>query len=167
MVKWIRREPLKAAVVGLIGVSVFGPWIVSRVYLSMLPKMATEHPVVTPDRFGVFTLPLWHEYKGDRATDNFWRGPFDGTNRQLRLVFTNVPLERLPHLRCLIRADQAGRPDPARTPELTNGQFFELQIGSDLDRNFYVASVGWNASNILARAPQATIKLMLLPLTPK
>ena len=76
----------------------------------------------------------------------------------------NVPPEMLPELKCLIRADIAGRPDPARTPVLTNGQTFELMVGSDLDRDFYVASVGWYASNVLAVAPKATIKITT-PLT--
>jgi len=69
----------------------------------------------------------------------------------------------LPMMRCLVRADIAGQPDPARTPFLTNGQIFSLQVQSKLDRDFYIASVGWHASNILARASNATVRLILLP----
>jgi eukaryotic-like serine/threonine-protein kinase len=165
--KWIKREPLKASMFGLIVLAVLGPIIVSRFYLLQLPHMATIHPTVTANRDGFYVLPLWPSFQGDRVTDNFWRLTFDGTNRQLRLLFTNVPPDLLPGLRCVIRADQAGRPDPSRTPELTNGQLFSLQVESPLDRNFYVASVGWNASNLLARAPEATIKLLLLPVSHK
>jgi hypothetical protein len=81
----------------------------------------------------------------------------------MRLEFANVPPELLSTLGCLIRADIAGQPDPARTPVVTNGQTFWLRVESDLDRDFYVASVGWHASNVLARASNATIKLFLLP----
>ena len=152
---------------GLAILAVLGPILVSFFYLRQLPHMATIHPTVTANRDGLYTLPLWHNFQGDRVTDNFWRFTFDGTNRQLRLLFTNVSPELLPGLRCVIRADQAGRPDPARTPELTNGQLFSLQVESSLDRNFYVASIGWKVTNLLAHAPEAAIQLILLPVSPK
>ena len=122
---------------------------------------------MTANRDGIYMLPLGHNFQGDRATENFWRLTFDGTNRHLRLLFVNVPPDLVSGLRCVIRADQAGRPDPARTPELTNCQLFSLQVESPLDRNFYVASVGWNASNLLVHAPEAAIQLVLLPVSPK
>lgn len=167
LLKWIKREPLKAALIGLAILAVLGPIIASRFYLDRLPHMATQHPIILADRYSTYTLPLWHNFQGDRATDNFRKLAFDGTNRQMRLLFTNVPPELLSGLRCVIRADQAGRPDPARTPELTNGQIFWLQVESPLDRNFYVASVGWNASNLLARAPEAAVQLVILPVPSK
>jgi serine/threonine-protein kinase len=163
VVKWVRREPLKAALLVLIAIAAGGPFIVSRFYIRHFSHMATEHPVTTPDRDGVYSLRLFGRYKDDRCTDNFWRGPMEHTNRLMRLEFTNVPPELLSTLGCLIRADIAGQPDPARTPVVTNGQTFWLKVESDLDRDFYVASVGWHASNVLSRASNATIKLILLP----
>ena len=162
-IKWIRREPLKAGLMLLLALAVLGPWLVGRYYHREFSHMATEHPVATPDRRGTYSLPLDPTYTDDRCTDNFWRGPFEVSNRLVRLEFANVPLPMLSGLKCLIRADWAGSPDPARTPALTNGQTFQLKVESELDRNFYVASIGWHASNVLARASNATIKLTLLP----
>jgi hypothetical protein len=125
--------------------------------------MATQHPVTVPDRHGIYSLPLWHEYKDGRATDNFLATPFrHATGHWVRFELTNVPPEELAALRCVIRADQAGRPDPARSPVVTNGEAFWLQAQSSLDRNFYVATVGWTASNLLQRAPEATARILLL-----
>jgi hypothetical protein len=149
--KWVKREPLKAALAVLIVLAVLGPWLVARAYLREFPHMATEHPVTTPDHADIYSLPLHGDLNGDRCTENFWRGPFAETNRLVRLEFANVPPALLAGLPCLIRADIAGRPDPARSPELTNGQTFRLQVESKLDRNFYVASVGWTASNAMIR----------------
>jgi len=147
-------------------VAVVGPFVVSRAYRREFAHMATEHPVVTPNGQGIYSLRLHGRYNDDRCTDNFWKGPMKGTNRLLRLEFVNVPADLVSGLHCLIRADIAGRPDPARTPLLTNGQEFWLKVGSDIDRNFYVASVGWNATNLVARASNAAIKLTLLPNPP-
>ena len=161
-IKWIRREPLKASLLGVILLALLGPYLVERSFLREYSHMATEHPVTTPDRNGVYSLPLYGHYKEDRCTDNFWRGPFEKADRRVKLEFINVPSDLVATLHCLIRADQVGRPDPARTPILTNGQIFHLMAESPLDRDFYIASVGWQASNILAQASNATIKLVLL-----
>ena len=54
------------------------------------------------------------------------------------------------------------RPDPPRTGIITNGQTFLLKYESDLDRNFYVASVNWSAPELLAAYSNAVIRLTLL-----
>jgi hypothetical protein len=124
--------------------------------------MAMQHAVQTANFEGEFLLKVI-PFKEDRVTYNFWRYGFDPPAGQLlKLEFLGVPLEQAANLRCVIRADQPGRPDPARTPVLTNGQSFMLRYEEDLDRSFYVASVDWSASNLLAVAPNAVVKLTLV-----
>jgi serine/threonine protein kinase len=160
--KWVQREPLKAALVALLLVGLSWPFFVSNFYRKQFSHMATEHPVVTPDIDGVYSLRIIGKYSADRCTENFWKGPMERSNRVLRLEFTNMPADMLESLRCVIRADIANMPDPARTPVLTNGQIFSLRVQSELERDFYVASVGWYGSNILARASNATVRLRLI-----
>ncbi len=161
--KWVKREPLKAALVVVIVLAVIGPVVVSQVFLRELPHMANQHGITPPSDDGVYLLRV-DAFKEDRCTANFWRVPFeDEDGCPVRLQFLNVPAELLPSLRCQIKADQPGRPDPTRSPILTNGQTFRLRVESDLDRNFYVASVGWTASNLLTAASNALIRLTILP----
>ena len=162
LAKWVQREPLKAALVALLLAGLSWPFVVSNFYRKQFSHMATVHPVVTPDIDGVYTLRIIGVYAADRCTENFWKGPMERSNRVLRLEFTNMPAEMVESLRCVIRADIANHPDPARTPVLTNGQVFSLKVQSDLERDFYVASVGWYGSNILTRASNAIVRLRLI-----
>ncbi|MBI3853718.1 MAG: serine/threonine protein kinase [Verrucomicrobia bacterium] len=161
--KWVKREPLKAAFVAVITVAVVGPWLVSRYYNDELPHMATQHGITPPSDDGVYLLKV-EAFKEDRCTANFWRVPFEEPGGwPVRLEFLNVPDALLPSLRCHIRADIAGRPDPPRSTIVTHGQTFHLRVETPDDRNFYVASVGWTASNLLATASNAFVRLTILP----
>jgi hypothetical protein len=163
---WIKREPLKAGAVACIVLAMFlTSAVTSRIWSERLPHMAMEHAVETANDQGEFLLRV-RRYKEDnehRVTQNFWRYGFDPPAGMLvRLEFVGAPADLLPSLRCLIRADQPGRPDPPRTGVLTNGQSFVLKYQSDLDRNFYVASVGWSARELLGVASNAVIRLTLV-----
>ena len=161
--KWVRREPVKATLLATIAVAIVSPWLVSRYYRDELPHMALQHAVVPPSDDGVYLLKV-EAFKEDRCTANFWRVPFEAAGGwPVRLEFMNVPAELLPSLRCLIRADIAGRPDPARTPVVIHGGIFRLRMKTTDDRNFYVASAGWSASNLLATASNSFIRLTILP----
>jgi len=162
--KWARRHPLKVAL-GVTGfLAIAGPLLVAAWYvIRELPYSATVHQIVDDDLRGVFTLEIY-DAKGERCTLNFTRNHFTtGDGKLMRLAFTNVPPDWLPRLRVQIHADQAGRPDPSRSPVLTNGQTFRLKVGSFFDRAFYAAEVGWAASNLLAVAPDA--RMLLFPIT--
>jgi serine/threonine protein kinase len=164
--KWIKREPLKAGAIASIVLSaLISSYITGRISAGRLPHMAIQHAVATANNEGQFLLKVvrFKEDNEHRVTDNFWRYGFDPpTGLAVRLDFLGVTPELLPSLRCLIRADQPGRPDPPRSGIITNGQTFLLKYESDLDRNFYVGSVGWSARELLATSSNAVIRLTLV-----
>lgn len=157
-VKWVRRHPLKVGLGVAVFLAIAGPLAVAGWYIIReLPYHATVHKIIDDDLQGVYTLELY-DSKTERCTLNFSRNSFTGADgRWMRLSFTNVPSDWLPRLKVRIHADQAGRPDPPRSPVLTNGQVFRLRVGSFFDRAFYAAEVGWATSNLLDVAPQARI----------
>ena len=163
ILKWTRREPIKAtAVAAILATALITSILTSAIYVRQLPHMAKQHSIVTANHDGEFLLRV-RAFKEDRASENFWSYGFEGPEGQwLRLEFVGLPDEVAATLRCQIKADQPGRPDPPRTPVLTNGQAFRLRIEDDLDRNFYVASVGWRVTNVLAVTTNGYIKLSLL-----
>ena len=163
-IKWVKREPYKAGLALTIACAVPGLFMLTEFYRREAAHTATEHPVVTHDVNDVYWLPILVFAQADRCTYNFWRGPFSSsTGRLVRIEFSKVPPELLPSLRCQIRADQAGRPDPPRSPILRHGETFRLKVESRLDRDFYVTSVGWYATNLLPKASNAAIQLTILP----
>jgi len=162
--KWIKRHPLKLALIFMTLLAIAGPiGVVTYYVVRELPYRATVHQIQDDDLHGVFKLEIY-DPKGERCTLNFTRNHFASpTGKTMRVVFTNVPPEWLPRLAVRIQADQAGRPDPPRSPVLTNGQTFTLKVGSFFDRAFYCAEVGWAASNLISVAPQAMIRLEPVP----
>ncbi len=163
---WIKREPLKAGgLAAIVLTALLSSYVTGRISASRLPHMAMEHTVETANEKGEFLLNvIAAKDNGEhRVTMNFWRYGFDPpAGMPVRLDFLGVPAARLPSLHCLIRADQPGRPDPPRTGILTNGQVFRLKYESELDRNFYVASVDWSARELLAAHSNAVIRLTLM-----
>lgn len=159
-IKWARRSPWKLAFGVALTAAVVGPLgIVSWFYIREIPRRSTVHHIVDRDLHGVYHLDIFAGSE-DRCTLNFARQHSLGhEGSSLQVLITNVPPEMAAGMRLLIRADQAGRPDPARSPVLTNGQVFRLRVESPLDRAFYCASVGWAATNLLKIAPEAQILL--------
>ncbi len=161
--KWVRREPLKASLIGLILAFIAAPLVVRQFYADEYEHLATEHPVATTNEFGAYSLLLNPTYHDDRCTENFYKLPFTGEGSLVRLEVANLPPKLAASLRWRIRADWVGLPDPARSPVLTNGQVFRLRVQSWRDRDFYVASIGWRAKDLVPKYPNATVRLLLLP----
>jgi hypothetical protein len=161
--KWVKREPLKAALATAITLAIAGPLVVMAYYvLILLPRQSAMNPIIGADHRHDITLEIMKS-KDDRCTQNFDRKLFTGEGLFQQLFFEDVPAEWLPRLRVRIFADQAGRPDPPRTPVLTNGQIFHLRVESFLDRAFYCAPVGFVATNFMKVAPEAKIRIVLVP----
>ena len=123
--KWIRRSPLKAALVTVGLLAVLGP-LVTTFYLSVfvLPIQARSHPIVGRDH-NIPGFSLGFETgRVDRATFNFDTAVFKTRPRLVRLVFTNIPVEQIAwvtNLRCQVFGDIPGAPDEPRGPEVRHG----------------------------------------------
>jgi serine/threonine-protein kinase len=162
VLKWIRRKPLKAALWGVGLLAVIGPLVVAGIYVTMLPYLIGRHRTVYADDQGVFLLRVAGR-KGDRWTDNFEKRLFAG-GRQASVHFTNVPPELLAMLTFRICSDVPALPDPARTGVLTNGSVFRLDPGTRWEVDYYVAGINPRAEEVLRRAPQAVVRIVLLPI---
>lgn len=162
-VKWARRSPIKVAILVGIGIGAMASGMLSyRAGLNIRPQYLIQHNIMTSNHEGVFFLKVI-PYKDDRISHNILRLGFEGDRGQwVRLNFLEMPTDVVQGLKVRIRVDQPGRPDPFASGILTNGQEFFLRIADNVPGNFYLASVGWSATNLLASHKYATATLTLL-----
>jgi serine/threonine protein kinase len=172
-----RRHPIRTGLAALVllGLLLAATFVYAsaRTYWSLMAKINEEHLIVPPDRDGVYHLAL-KGFDDFRCSFNFWKPPFCErqshfapdperfNDRYGRIEFTNIPPELLSTLKVRVFADVPGLPDPAKTPVLTNGQIFLLAHSSRQERAFYVGSVNFRATNVLAKAPNAGFDIILL-----
>jgi hypothetical protein len=164
--KWIRRNPLKAALVGVGLLAVLGPLVVTFcLYHFVLPQQARAHPIIGRDQnIGGFAL-TFDTNRADRATMNFDLFVFKKRPRQACLYFTNVPPESfawVSNLKCQIFADIPGAPDEPRSPVVRQGDTFVISQSRYRDRAYYVAPFGWQGQDVLARAPVARLCIIVI-----
>ncbi|HXG47451.1 MAG TPA: serine/threonine-protein kinase [Methylomirabilota bacterium] len=167
----VRRHPVRAGLAGvaLLAAALTGTFFYAsqRTYFWLMAKIADEHLIVPPREDGTFRLNLTDE-TGPRCSYNFWKYPFGSyydrsiNGRYARLEFSGVPPEVAATLRVQVWSDVPGYADLARTPVLTNGAIFHLDIGQRRERAYYFSEVNFAASNILARFPDAALRVMLL-----
>ena len=169
-VNHIRLHPIRAALTGIALLALlltatffYGS---ARTYYWLMAKINGEHLIVPPGDDGVYRLKL-RGFDDFRCTFNFWKEPFwiarlPLKNRYARIEFTNIPPDLANRLTVRVFSDIPGLPDPAKTPPLTNGQVFLLGDCSVRERAFYFGAVNFQASNVLARAPDAGIRVVLL-----
>lgn len=165
--KWTRRHPLKAAMAGVSLLAVLGPLAVSLFYYSyLLPHQARTHPTFGRDHnINGFTISFETRHP-ERATMNFDPFSFRDRPRPACLYLTNVSPETMnwfSGLRCQVMADTIGVPNEPRGPVVRSGERFMIETRKRRDRAYYVAPVaGWQGEDVLARAPDARLCVMLL-----
>lgn len=170
VVNHVRLHPIRAALiaVAVLAVLLTGTFFYasSRTYYWLMGKIADEHLIVPPDEDGIYRLQLG-EYRGDvRCTRNFWKQPFwnkyNKKGRYARIEFMNMPPDIAGQLQVRVFADVPAMPDPAKTPPLTNGEVFFLGDSNLRERAFYLGEANLRASNVVLRAPQAAVSIILL-----
>jgi serine/threonine protein kinase len=163
--KWIKRQPLKAALLAVALCAVLGPIVIGRYYqYFVLPRHARAYPLFTAVQNRYFSLPV-ESWSAGRASANFSSENFDkpAGGRYAVLEFTNVPPELLPSLPCRVMGDVAGAPDEPLSTIVRHGEAVFVPRPKWRYRAYYIGPVGWTASNLLARAPEAMIKFTLMP----
>ncbi|MCI0536192.1 MAG: serine/threonine protein kinase [Verrucomicrobiales bacterium] len=170
IVNHVRLHPIRTALSGvaLLAILLTATFFYAshRTYYWLMGKIADEHLIAPPDDDGIYRLKL-KVLRGDlRCTRNFWKQPFwnkyNPKGRYARIEFTNMPPEMAGQLRLRVFADIPALPDVAKTPPLTNGQVFFLGDSSLRERAFYLGGLNLHASNVVARAPQALARIVLL-----
>jgi serine/threonine protein kinase len=162
--KWVRRQPLKFALVLTLGLAIIGPLLVAGYYyIRELPYHASVHQINGIRHTGDLELPFQDD-RGSRCTENFdAHREFSGEGRLVEVYLTNTPPAWISQVRLQVFADHAGGPDPSRSPVLTNGSVFRLRNESFFDRAFYFGEVGGFAtSNLLAEASNAAVVIRLV-----
>jgi predicted Ser/Thr protein kinase len=164
--KWIARHPLKAAFVSSLVLLVALPvLIVAYFYAVVVPETARSHPTVGRD-FSVngFIVGL-DTGRVSRASMNFDTVSFRLRDRPALLYVTNVPTAAsawVAALRCQVMADTILTRDEARGPVVHPGERFIIAKRQRLDRAYYIAPLGWQGQDLLARAPNARFCITLL-----
>ncbi len=163
--KWIRRNPLKAALSAVCLFAILGPLVITfYLYYFVLPLQARSHPIFGWDHtINGFRLPFERNNSG-RLTMNFDLTTVLREHVAL-LYFTNIPSAHrglVSELKCQIMADIPGAPDEQRSPSIWHCQKFTLSRPHSRDRAYYVASVGWNADELLLLAPDAQVCVTFL-----
>jgi serine/threonine protein kinase len=174
LINRVRRNPIRAGLTGIALLAILMSatffYASARTYFWLMAKISEEHLIVPPDRDGVYHLAL-KSFDDFRCSFNFWKvpfctrtGPFSEryTERYGRLELTDFPPDLASQLKFRVFADIPGLPDPPKTPILTNGQAFLLAHSSRQERAFYLGSVNFRASNVLAQATNAAINIVLL-----
>ncbi|MCI0541641.1 MAG: serine/threonine protein kinase [Verrucomicrobiales bacterium] len=169
LVNHVRLHPIRAALTGVVALVVLLTatffYASSRTYLWLMGKISDEHLIVPPGDDGVYELKL-HDEDGVRCTYNFWKGPFWNKRgvkgRYGRIELTNVPPDLASQLQVRVFSDIPAMPDVAKTSPLTNGQIFFLGQSHVRERAFYFGQINFLATNVLARAPEASIRIILL-----
>lgn len=166
-----RRHPIRTGLVGLLGLSslLFVTFLIASLstYFWLMGKVADEHLIVPALEDGTFLLHLTDE-TGKRCTYNFWKMPFGSyynsaiNGRYARLEFQNMPSEQAENLQVRVWSDIPGYPDIPRTGALTNRSTFTLSMGQRRERAFYFTEENFVTSNLLARFPDAAIRVTLL-----
>ncbi len=165
----VRLQPVRAALVGLAFLAVLliatSAYTSRRTYWWLMEKMSDDELVIPPKEGGFYLLRL-HEYRDPRCTRNFWKQPIwekrGPKGRYARLEMTNFPPHLAANLRVQVFADIVAFPDTPKTPALTNGQVFCIKDSGLIERAFYLAPVNFQTTNILAQAPDAAFRIVLL-----
>lgn len=165
--KWMRRHPLKAALAGATSLALVGPLAISFYYYNiLLPDQARTHPTVGRDHnINGFAIGFETRHP-DRATMNFDTPAFKNRAQRSLIYFTNIPPESVTwfsNLRCQVMADTIGVPNEPRSQVVLPGESFMIDKRKRRDRAYYVAPIGgWRGEDVLARAPDARIYVILL-----
>ena len=168
----IRRNPVRAGLtaLGLLAMVMVVTFIIASraTYYWLMVKIGDEHLITPPGEDGVYRLDLVDE-PGPRCTYNFWKSPFGFYNnrktpsgRFARLEFSGIPEEVASGLHVMVFSDVPGYADIPCSNTLSNASIFKLGIGERRERAYYFSEVNFATSNILARFPEASLRIVLL-----
>jgi serine/threonine-protein kinase len=161
--KWLRRNPVKTALVAAILLAVVAPVLVAFAYILDFQHILSQHDVRQMHPAGWFHIEIIDE-SADRCTPNFAKRDFQVPGgRQAKLTFENVPVDWLPRLQVVVMADRPALPDVPSSAPLTNGSVVWLDGGTSWDRNYYFAPKGWSVINLLAHTTNPAIRLEMIP----
>jgi serine/threonine protein kinase len=150
VVNHVRLHPIRAALTGIVLLALLLTatffYASNRTYYWLMAKINDEHLIVPPGEDAVYRLKL-RTFDDFRCTYNFWKDPFWTKRINLGSRYARFELTNLP---------------PDLASQLTNGQIFLLGDSSVIERAYYFGAVNFQSSNVLARAPDATIHVILL-----
>jgi len=162
-IKWLRRNPVKTALIAAILFAIIAPVLVVLIYILEFQHILSQHDVRQMHPGGWFHIEI-ADISRDRCSPNFAKRDFAVPGgREATLTFENVPSDWLPRLQVVVMADRPALPDGQRTGVLTNGSVVWLDGGTRWDRNYYFAPKGWSVTNLLAHATNPAIRLQMRP----
>lgn len=162
--KWVRRHPWKVVALAATCVAVFAPATMGFYLFLRLNHMRGTHPIRFFERDLLELRIIDHD--GQRCTENFDGIVFRPPGRIMKVEFENIPDPIRTNLAVVLHADWAGLKDPARSLPLHHGDTLTLNVPYRrflADVHFYFMESGFNAGSVRSNAPQASLRLTLLP----